>query len=110
MFHPQVLRDVSVVDTSVEVLGGRSALPFGIAPTGFTRLMRTEGERAGAAAVERPGSPFSLSTLGTASVEEVAAANPTGRNWFQLYMWKDRDRSLENSSGGRRMRGSTHSS
>jgi L-lactate dehydrogenase (cytochrome) len=95
VFHPQVLRDVSVVDTSVEVLGGRSALPFGIAPTGFTRLMRTEGERAGAAAAGAAGIPFSLSTLGTASVEEVAAANPTGRNWFQLYMWKDRDRSLE---------------
>ena len=59
-FHPQVLRDVSLVDTSVGVLGGRSALPFGIAPTGFTRLMRTEGERAGAAAVERPGSPLAL--------------------------------------------------
>ena len=94
-FHPQVLRDVSTIDTSVEVLGGRSALPFGIAPTGFTRLMRTEGELAGAAAAGAAGIPFSLSTLGTASVEEVAAANPHGRNWFQLYMWKDRDRSLE---------------
>ena len=94
-FHPEVLRDVSTVDTSVTVLGGRSALPFGIAPTGFTRLMRTEGERAGAAAAGAAGIPFSLSTLGTASVEEVAAANPGGRNWFQLYMWKDRDRSLE---------------
>lgn len=94
-FHPQVLRDVSVVDTSVDVLGGRSALPFGIAPTGFTRLMRTEGEHAGAAAAGAAGIPFSLSTLGTASVEEVAAANPNGRNWLQLYMWKDRDRSRE---------------
>ena len=93
--HPQVLRDVSSIDTSVEVLGGRSALPFGIAPTGFTRLMRAEGELAGAAAAGAAGIPFSLSTLGTASVEEVAAANPEGRNWFQLYMWKDRDRTLE---------------
>ena len=94
-FHPQVLRDVSVVDTSVEVLGGPSALPFGIAPTGFTRLMRAEGELAGAAAAGAAGIPFSLSTLGTASLEDVAAANPRGRNWFQLYMWKDRERSLE---------------
>jgi L-lactate dehydrogenase (cytochrome) len=93
--HPQVLRDVSSIDTSVEVLGGRSALPFGIAPTGFTRLMRAEGELAGASAAGAAGLPFALSTLGTASVEEVAAANPDGRNWFQLYMWKDRDRSLE---------------
>jgi L-lactate dehydrogenase (cytochrome) len=92
-FHPHVLRDVSVIDTSVEVLGGRAALPFGIAPTGFTRLMHTDGELAGAAAAGAAGIPFSLSTLGTASIEEVAAANPGGRNWFQLYIWKDRDRS-----------------
>ncbi|MGZ8690440.1 MAG: alpha-hydroxy acid oxidase, partial [Aeromicrobium sp.] len=49
-FHPSILRDVSDVDTSVEVLGGRSALPFAIAPTGFTRMMQTEGEIAGASA------------------------------------------------------------
>ncbi|HET6600582.1 MAG TPA: alpha-hydroxy-acid oxidizing protein, partial [Gaiella sp.] len=91
-FHPEVLRDVSTVDTSVTVLGGPSALPFGIAPTGFTRLMRTEGERAGAAAAGAAGIPFSLSTLGTTSIEDVARANPSGRNWFQLYMWKDRER------------------
>lgn len=93
-FHPQILRDVSSVDTSVDVLGGRSALPFGIAPTGFTRLMRTEGELAGAAAAGAAGIPFSLSTLGTASIEDVAAANPGGRNWFQLYVWRDRERTL----------------
>jgi L-lactate dehydrogenase (cytochrome) len=44
-FHPTILRDVSVVDTSVRVLGGASALPFGIAPTGFTRLMHTARRR-----------------------------------------------------------------
>ncbi len=93
-FHPQVLRDVTDVDTSVEVLGGPSALPFGIAPTGFTRLMHTQGEYAGAAAAGAAGIPFSLSTLGTASIEDVAAANPGGRNWFQLYMWRDHDRAL----------------
>jgi L-lactate dehydrogenase (cytochrome) len=92
--HPSILRDVSTVDTKVEVLGGPSALPFGIAPTGFTRLMHTEGERAGAAAAGHAGIPFALSTLGTTSIEDVAAANPSGRNWFQLYMWKDRPRSV----------------
>src|SRR3954453_18203797 len=49
-FHPEILRDVSSVDTSREVLGQRAALPFGIAPTGFTRMMHTEGEVAGASA------------------------------------------------------------
>ncbi|MGH7541969.1 MAG: alpha-hydroxy acid oxidase, partial [Gemmatimonadota bacterium] len=84
----------SRIDTSVEVLGARSALPFGIAPTGFTRLMHTEGELAGASAAGDAGIPFSLSTLGTTTIEDVAAANPNGRNWFQLYMWKERERSL----------------
>ncbi len=93
-FHPTILRNVADVDTSVQVLGGRSALPFGIAPTGFTRLMHTEGEIAGAHAAARADIPFSLSTLGTSSIEDVKAANPQGRNWFQLYMWKDRDRSM----------------
>ncbi|KUI01481.1 alpha-hydroxy-acid oxidizing enzyme [Mycolicibacterium acapulense] len=93
-FHPTILRDVSSVDTSATVLGGHVAQPFGIAPTGFTRLMHTEGETAGARAAARAGIPFTLSTLGTASIEDVKQANPHGRNWFQLYMWKDRDRSM----------------
>ena len=93
-FHPAILRDVSVVDTSVEVLGVRSALPFGIAPTGFTRMMQSEGEVAGATAAEAAGIPYALSTMGTTAIEDVAAAAPNGRNWFQLYMWKDRERSM----------------
>jgi L-lactate dehydrogenase (cytochrome) len=94
-FHPAILRDVATVDTSCVVTGGPSAQPFGIAPTGFTRMMHSAGERAGAAAAGAAGIPFSLSTVGTTTPEGVAAANPTGRNWFQLYMWKDRDRSME---------------
>lgn len=93
-FHPSILRDVSTVSTGWEVLGAPVDLPFGIAPTGFTRMMQTEGEIAGARAAARAGIPFSLSTLGTTSIEDVKAANPHGRNWFQLYMWKDRDRSM----------------
>ncbi|TFD07764.1 MULTISPECIES: alpha-hydroxy acid oxidase [unclassified Cryobacterium] len=93
-FHPAILRDVSTVSTSWDVLGAPVSQPFGIAPTGFTRMMQTEGEIAGARAAGRAGIPFALSTMGTTSIEDVKAANPTGRNWFQLYMWKDRDRSM----------------
>nr|WP_281260923.1 alpha-hydroxy acid oxidase [Glycomyces artemisiae] len=94
-FHPAILRDVSKVDTGWDVLGKRSALPFGIAPTGFTRMMHTEGEIAGAGAAAAAGIPFALSTMGTTPIEDVAAAGgPEGRHWFQLYMWKDRDRSM----------------
>jgi L-lactate dehydrogenase (cytochrome) len=93
-FTPAVLRNVLEVSTGCEVLGKPVALPFGIAPTGFTRMMQTEGEIAGARAAGKHGIPFSLSTMGTTSIEDVRDANPDGRNWFQLYMWKDRDRSM----------------
>jgi len=94
-FHPAILRDVSSVDTGWDVLGSRVELPFGIAPTGFTRMMQTEGEVAGATAAAAAGIPFSLSTMGTTSIEGVRDAAPDGRNWFQLYMWKDRERSMQ---------------
>ena len=90
-FHPDILRPAEHVDTSTTILGGPSALPFGIAPTGFTRLMQTEGEYAGAGAAAAAGIPFTLSTLGTTSIEDVKATNPTGRNWFQLYVMRQRE-------------------
>ena len=94
-FHPAILRNVPVVDMSREVLGGPTALPFGIAPTGFTRMMQTEGETAGAGAAGAAGIPFTLSTMGTTSIEDVKAANPNGRNWFKLYVMRDREKSYE---------------
>lgn len=90
-FHPGVLTDVSTVDTTTEVLGGTSAMPFGIAPTGFTRLMQTEGEIAGSGAAGAAGIPFCLSTLGTTSIEDVRKVNPDGRLWFQLYVMRERE-------------------
>ncbi|WP_240658610.1 alpha-hydroxy acid oxidase, partial [Microbacterium sp. CPCC 204701] len=90
-FHPSILRPAESADLSTEILGGPSSMPFGIAPTGFTRLMQTEGESAGAAAAGAAGIPFTLSTLGTTSIEDVRRANPHGRNWFQLYVMRDRE-------------------
>jgi L-lactate dehydrogenase (cytochrome) len=58
-------------------------------------MMHIGGELAGSKAAERAGIPFVVSTLGTTSIGEVAKNAPTGRNWFQLYMWKDRSRSLD---------------
>ena len=43
-FQPRILRDVSQVDLSVDLLGKRMHMPVGIAPTGFTRMMNTDGE------------------------------------------------------------------
>ena len=93
-FHPAILRDVLHVRTGWDVLGAPVSLPFGIALTGFTRMMQTEGEIAGASAAGQAGIPFALSTLGTTSIEDVKSANRHGRNWFQLYMWRDRDASM----------------
>lgn len=90
-FHPGILTDVSTVDTTTKVLGGTSALPFGIAPTGFTRLMQAEGEIAGSGAAGAAGIPFTLSTLGTTSIEDVRRVNPNGRLWFQLYVMRQRE-------------------
>ena len=93
-FQPKILLNVKDVDISVNMLGKNASMPVGIAPTGFTRMMQTEGEYAGACAASDAGIPYTLSTMGTRSIEDVAKAAPNGRNWFQLYMWKDRDRSM----------------
>jgi L-lactate dehydrogenase (cytochrome) len=100
-FRPGILRDVSHADLSTRVPGGSSELPFGLAPTGWTRMMHSAGERAVVAAAERAGIPYALSTMGTTSIEEVAAAAPDATKWFQLYLWKDRERSLRLISDAR---------
>ena len=86
-----MLQDVSAVDPSTTILGKPSALPLVFAPTGFTRMMHTEGEPAVARAAERAGIPYALSTMGTTSIERLAAEAPGGRRWFQLYLWRDRE-------------------
>jgi L-lactate dehydrogenase (cytochrome) len=94
-FRPSVLRDVSVVDTGTTVLGAPATVPIVLAPTGFTRLMHTEGEPAVARVAERSGLPYGLSTMGTTSLEDLAAAAPGARRWFQLYLWRDRAASAD---------------
>jgi L-lactate dehydrogenase (cytochrome) len=89
-FRPRVLRDVTAVDTTTSILGRPSALPLAFAPTGFTRMMHHQGERAVVRVAEAVGIPYALSTLGTTSIEDVAAAAPGARRWFQLYVWRDR--------------------
>lgn len=97
-FAPRVLRDVRNVDTSARLLGRSIPLPLVLAPTGFTRIAHPQGELAVARACARAGIPYTLSTLGTRSIEELAAASdsvPWGgegerRLWFQVYTWRDR--------------------
>lgn len=94
-FEPRVLRDVSKCDPSTTILGTPISFPFAFAPTGFTRMMHHEGEVAVARVAERNGVPFALSTLGTTTPEDLAAAVPNADRWFQLYVWSDRDFSMK---------------
>ena len=88
-FRPRVLNDVSEVDTSSTLLGKPIPFPLALSPTGFTRIAHSQGELAVARAAQRAGLPYSLSTMGTRSIEEVAAVS-TGTKWYQVYTWKDR--------------------
>ncbi|MEV4170321.1 alpha-hydroxy acid oxidase [Nonomuraea sp. NPDC049709] len=97
-FAPRVLRDVAEAPTAVEVLGRRIGMPVVLGPTGFTRMMHREGERAVARAAAGASIPYTLSTMGTTTVRDVAAAAPGGWNWFQLYVVRDRARNLESLS------------
>jgi L-lactate dehydrogenase (cytochrome) len=80
---------MSEVDISSTLLGKPLAFPLVLAPTGFSRIADPAGELAVARAAQRAGVPYSLSTLGTRSIEEVAAVS-SGRLWYQLYVFKDR--------------------
>ena len=88
-FVPRVLRDMGNVDTTGTILGREVPFPLILAPTGFTRIAYPPGELAVARAAERAGLPYSLSTMGTRSVEEVAAVS-SGSKWFQVYVWRDK--------------------
>jgi L-lactate dehydrogenase (cytochrome) len=89
-FRPRVLRDVSDIDAGTSLLGRPIPIPLVLAPTGFTRIADPQGELAVARAAQRAGLPYTLSTLSTRSIEEVAAVSGDGRLWFQVYVWKDR--------------------
>lgn len=93
-FSPRVLRDVGAVDTSTTILGVPASFPLILAPTGFTRMMHHEGEIAVSRAAARAGIPYTLSTMGTTSPRALQQEAP-GNNWFQLYLWKDRDGTLK---------------
>jgi L-lactate dehydrogenase (cytochrome) len=92
--EPRVLVDVSAIDTSTTIMGQQVPYPLALSPTGFTRIAHPDGELAVARAAGDARLPYTLSTLGTRSIEETAAA-ATGPMWYQLYVWRDRGLSRE---------------
>jgi len=87
--NPQLLRDVSVIDLTGEFLGHQFSVPLGLAPTGYTRMMHPTGEVSACSAAKAKGIPYTLSTMGTTTIEEVAATGHPNL-WFQLYVTSDR--------------------
>ena len=86
---PNVLADVANIDLSTTVLGQKIDFPLFPSPTAMHRLYHHEGERASAKAVEKMGTIFGTSTMGTVSIEEIAKVNK-GPKLFQLYIHRDR--------------------
>jgi L-lactate dehydrogenase (cytochrome) len=86
VFVPENLHPVADPDLSTELLGERIAFPLVFAPTGYTRMMHHEGEAAVARVAQRNNLPYTLSTVGTTTIEDVREAAPEGKNWFQLYL------------------------
>ncbi|WP_234356265.1 alpha-hydroxy acid oxidase [Blastococcus sp. Marseille-P5729] len=93
--NANVLRDISQVDLRTMILGEQSAMPFALAPTGFTRMMHYQGETAVGYEANNAGIPYALSTMGTTSIEDVTRVTPDIPRYFQLYVWKDRAASTE---------------
>jgi L-lactate dehydrogenase (cytochrome) len=85
----RVMRDMSALDLSVELFGRTLAMPVILGPVGFAGMYARRGEVQAARAAQAAGVPFTLSTVGICSVEEVADGAGTPP-WFQLYMTRDR--------------------
>ena len=86
---PEYLRDISKIDMTAKVLGAKLAAPIILAPTGMSRLFHHEKEFGVARAAHGAGLMYSLSTMGTTSIEDVAG-DSVGANMFQIYIHKDR--------------------
>ena len=94
-FRARVLRDVSTIDLTANIVGQKSALPIIFAPTGYTRMMHYQGEVMVAKICEENDLVYNLSTMGTTSSKEIGDQVPNVRRWFQLYLWRDRSQSLK---------------
>ncbi|CAM9194784.1 unnamed protein product, partial [Heterosigma akashiwo] len=89
--RPRMMRDVSRLDTSVALFGEKFDLPVIACPAGVHKLMHSDGEAATARAFARAECLMGVSQHATLRLEDVAAAAPAGRRWYQAYILKDRE-------------------
>jgi 4-hydroxymandelate oxidase len=88
---PRVLRDVSRIDLTTNLLGHELSLPVLIAPVAYQQMAHDDGEAGTAVAAANAGTLMIASTVSTHSMEEIAAAAPSAPRWFQLYVHTDRE-------------------
>ena len=88
---PRVMRDVTSVDPSVELMGSLLAAPLLVAPMALQRMAHDDGEIGMARATAAAGIPMVISTMATVTLEDIASAVPDAMRWFQFYVHKDRD-------------------
>ena len=85
----RVLKDMSQLDTSIELFGEKLSIPVALSPVGLTGMYRRRGEVQAARAADRHGIPFTMSSVSVCPIEEVAPKIKRPM-WFQLYVLKDR--------------------
>jgi 4-hydroxymandelate oxidase len=100
-FRPRVLVDVGGVSAATTVLGMPVSLPVLVAPFAMQRLLDPEGELATARAATAAGTVFCVSTITTSAHDEIAAAGGEGTRWLQLYVLRDRARTLDHLAEAR---------
>ena len=83
---PRVLAGGAARDLSADYLGTHRELPFIMAPTAFSGMVRHRGDIALSRAARSLGLPFCVATEGLLSIDEIAAASPA-EHWFQIYLW-----------------------
>ncbi|KAF2160429.1 hypothetical protein M409DRAFT_70397 [Zasmidium cellare ATCC 36951] len=91
--RPRVLRDVSAVDTTVNIFGHKNSVPLGVAPTAMQCLAHSDGEIGTANACKKAGIVMGLSSFATKSLEDVADASEENPNVLQLYLFEDKEHS-----------------
>jgi (S)-2-hydroxy-acid oxidase len=94
--RPRVLRDVSKIDTSVDIFGFKNSIPLGVAPTAMQRLAHQDGELATARACREAGVVMGLSSFSTTSLEDVRGAlGEAHPALLQLYLFENREESKD---------------
>ncbi len=93
--QPRTLTDVTQVSTATTLLGTALELPVLLAPTAIQRMAHPDGEVATARGAAAGGTCLVLSSVSTRSLEDVAAAAPDAPRWMQIYVQRDRARTVE---------------